>query len=303
MRLFLQEGESPADLDFPSWHVLIHGVPVDDRGRTALQFGTARTVSQHRLQHEPESLSVELDGINVVVDEFGDALKAIATGRVLIEATTLGVVELVLCCKALRRNGVGAFDILYVEPDDYKRPRRDHLLHKRDFELSREVPGYRAIPGSALYLRDRKPFRTVFFLGYEDARLRRAFEEVPMLVSESTAVVFGVPAFRAGWEMHAMANNIGVIKEHNIRGGVYFCGAENPYAVLELLGDIYQGVDGERLVLAPIGTKPHGVGVALFAATHDDVGIIYDHPQRTKGRSSDVGHWHLFSIDDYQGNP
>jgi hypothetical protein len=50
------------------------------------------------------------------------------------------------------------------------------------------------------------------------------------------------------------------------------------------------------MYIAPIGTKPHGIGAALFAATHEDVGILYDHPRRREGRSSKVGKWHLFNV-------
>jgi hypothetical protein len=256
------------------------------------------------LQYAPDNLEVTLDGQLVVVDELPNALRPVATGRVLLEATTLGFAEIVLCCKALHSLGHDSFDIVYVEPNDYQRHPRHPLLSRRDFELSSEVPGYRAIPGSGLLLGDRKPVRSVFFLGYEEARLRRAFEELQMLSPATTSITLGVPAFKAGWEMDAMANNISVIREQNILGGVHFCGAENPYAVFELLSEVYQGLGpDERLVLAPIGTKPHGIGVALFAAVHDDVGIIYDHPKRIRKRSSNVGHWHLFSIEQFQATP
>ena len=301
MRFELQEGEHQGEILWRSWQLVLHGDALDARGRSVLAAVSANAVAMKVLRYKPASLEAELNGRSGLVDELPDALRPLATGRVLLEATTLGLAEIVLCCKALHSLGHDSFDIIYVEPGDYRRPSRSHLLSRRDFELSSEVPGYRAIPGSALLLGDRKPFRIVFFLGYEEARLRRAFEELQMLSPARTSVTLGVPAFKAGWEMDAMANNISVIREQNIRGGVHFCGAENPDAVFELLNEVYEGLElGERLVLAPIGTKPHGVGVALFAAVHADVGIIYDHPQRTQGRSSDIGHWHLFSIEQFQ---
>lgn len=301
MRLQLQEGETQGDIQWGSWQVVLHGEALDDRGRSVLQELAGKAALMRMMRYLPESLEVEVESAPVGVDEFSDALGTFVTGRVLLEATTLGLAEIVLCCKALRSLGHDEFDIVYVEPNDYHRPQRGRLLHKRDFELSGEVPGYRAIPGSALLLRDRQPFRSVFFLGYEDARLRRAFEELQMVSPARSSVTLGVPAFKAGWEMDAMANNISVIRENNIRGGIHFCGADDPQAVFELLTEVYLGLDrSERLVLAPIGTKPHGIGVALFAAMRNDVGIIYDHPQRTQGRSKEVGHWHLFTIEDFQ---
>ena len=162
------------------------------------------------------------------------------------------------------------------------------------------VSGYLAIPGSAILLGDHFSHKGVFLLGYEEARLRRAFEDLQMINPSKTTIVFGVPAFKPGWEMDSIANNITVIQEQNIRGGIHFCGAENPAAVFELLTEIYKGLDNtERLFIAPIGTKPHGVGTALFASQHSDIGIIYDHPQRKEGRSGELGHWHLFTVYNY----
>lgn len=304
MRLALQEGGDPQEIKWNSWGLVLHGDALDDRGNTVLRDVATRASSMTSVRYRPDELKVDIDATSVLVDEYAESLRARISGRVLLEATTLGLAEIVLCCKALRALGQDGFDIVYVEPNNYHRPQRSVLLLRRDFELSREVPGYQAIPGSALLLGDRKPFRSVFFLGYEEARLRRAFEELQMIRPAKTSVAIGVPAFKAGWEMDAMANNISVIRENNVRGGVHFCGAENPFAVYELLSVVYEGLEmGERLVLAPIGTKPHGIGVALFAATHNDVGIIYDHPQRTQGRSSEVGHWHLFTIDEFQAAP
>ena len=302
--MHLQEGATPHELSWGSWMLVLHGDPLDDRGTTVLNELTSKASSASVLRYLPESLEVVVGESVVPADDLPSALDPLIAGRVLIEATTMGLAEVVLCCKALRALGQDAFDIVYVEPGIYSRPHRPGLLQRRDFELSSEVPGYRAIPGTGLILRDRKPLRSVFFLGYEEARLRRAFEELQMLSASKTSVTFGVPAYKAGWEMDAMANNISVIREQNIRGGVHFCSAENPFAVIELLSEVYDGLEGgERLVLAPIGTKPHGIGAALFAAVRSDVGIIYDHPQRTKNRSSNVGHWHLFTVEEFQNTP
>ena len=70
---------------------------------------------------------------------------------------------------------------MYVEPGDYSSPRRSQLLLKRDFSLSDEVPGYKAIPGATLMLSDKVQQKGVFFLGYEARRLDRALEDYQMI--------------------------------------------------------------------------------------------------------------------------
>ena len=83
----------------------------------------------------------------------------------------------------------------------------------------------------------------VFFLGYEETRFDRALEDYQMISPNNCIVVFGVPAFQPGWEMDSLANNIGVIRQRNIKGGVYFCGAANPASTVDLLNELYNTLD------------------------------------------------------------
>ena len=110
-------------------------------------------------------------------------------------------------------------------------------------------------------------------------------------------VVFGVPAFQVGWEMNAFANNIETIKiipEYEI----LFCGADNPRAVYEILEELLEGKKTNSFYVAPLGTKPHAIGVAIFCSKNPDVGILYDHPMRQEGRSSNLGACHLYSVSE-----
>ncbi len=304
MKLEMQKASNAGGIEWVAWNTAFCGEVLDDRGKAAVDVVAAKGSRLVTLKYNPETFHVEMDGGQVSVDSIGEAIRPLLNGPVVLEATTLGFVELLLCCRALGKNAVPAFDVIYVEPDSYRNLRRRHLLHRRDFELSSEVPGYRAIPGNAILLGDRSPQKGVFFLGYEEARLRRAFEDLQMISAARAAVTFGVPAFKPGWEMDALANNIGVIREQNIRGGMYFCGAENPSAVIELLSALQHSLGrGERLFVAPIGTKPHGIGVALFVSQHPNVGVVYDHPRRTKDRTSQIAHWHRFSVREFSGAP
>lgn len=303
MKINLQEGASSAELSFAKWDLGIVGKPLDDRGRAAVRFVRKHTRESMVIEYDPDSYKVTVNGAQVIADDLDSSFDESKGKLILLEASTLGFVEILLCCRALF-NRERALSLVYVEPENYTLTttmRRSPLLHKRDFELSDEVPGFKAIPGAALYLSDKVPQRTVFFLGYEERRLDRALEDHQTIRPASCSVVFGVPAFRPGWEMNAFANNMRVIKERNIRGGIYFCGAENPSAAFELLRRIHRELgSGERLFVAPLGTKPMGIGVALFAAKRSDIGILYDHPKRREKRSDRVGRWHLYTVEDSQ---
>ncbi|MCI0628514.1 MAG: hypothetical protein L0387_43840 [Acidobacteria bacterium] len=298
MNVRMQEGETETELSFSRWDVGIAGRSLDDRGKAAIGFLTRHTDRVIHLEYDPDEFKMEVDGVWSNVEDFDTYMSSLRGNSIALEATTLGFVEILFCCRSMYQLKFAALTMIYVEPLRYSRPRRSHLLHRRDFELSDKVPGYKAIPGATIMLTDRTPQRGVFFLGYEEERLERALEDYQMIRPAYCSVVFGVPAFRPGWEMDAFANNIPVIRERNIRGGVHFCGAENPAAAMGVLNDVYSSLSGgERLFVAPIGTKPNGIGVALFVATHPNVGVLYDHPRRRAGRTSQVARWHLFDVD------
>jgi hypothetical protein len=302
VKIRMQEVARSGELTCNGWNVGVVGKQIDDRGRAACGFIEEAADQLIFVDYDAEKFTLRVGDRLVNAEEVEDYFVSLTGESVIFESTTLGFVELFLCCRALYNLGFPKISILYVEPQRYSRRassgRRSLILNKRDFVLSDDVPGYRAIPGATRMLRDGVSQRSVFFLGYEERRLESALEGYQMLQPSSCSVVFGVPAFQPGWEMDAFANNIRVIRERNISGGVYFCGAENPAAAVQVLETIYSELgERERLFIAPIGTKPNGVGVALFAATHPNVGLLYDHPQRRRGRSEAVSKWHLFDVE------
>lgn len=298
----MQEGDTSGDLDIDRWDIAIAGHSLDDRGNAAIDFIEKNSDSVVFFEYDSEDFSVQIDGNKGYADDLEDFFATLNKKKIILEATTLGFTEIFLCCRSFHNLGFGKASFLYVEPLNYQKHvsslRRSQILHRRDFGLSDEIPGYKAIPGATLLLNSSLPQKTVFFLGFEERRLDRALEDHPMIDGASASAVFGVPAFNPGWEMDAFANNIRVIKERDIRGGIHFCGAENPASTLDVLMKIRKELEpGERLLIAPIGTKPMGIGSALFAAVNNNVGILYDHPKRRKDRSSNIGKWHLYSAE------
>jgi len=301
MRVQMQECDVEAQLVCNHWDLGIVGKQIDDRGRGAVDFVKRHVNETTLIDYDPERFELTIDGTTINSENIESFLQPHIGKSIILESTTLGFVELFLCCKALFSMGFPRLSFVYVEPGSYalrvSSTRRSVILNKRDFELSDEVVGYRAIPGALRMLSDRFPQRSVFFLGYEERRLERALEDHQMMKSDHCSVVFGVPAFRPGWEMDAFANNVRILKEKRISGGVYFCGAENPASAIQVLETIHNELGAnERFFVAPIGTKPNGIGVALFAATRSDVGLLYDHPKRRRDRSREISRWHLYDV-------
>ena len=222
MRIMMQKGATFEGLASPSWSVGFCGEILDDRGRAAVESVRTHAARVVGLSYDADKFTVNCGGETVWADDLPGAIRSFCGDDIVLETTTLGFVEILLLCMCFRKLGVREVDLLYLEPAEYRSPRRRQLLHRRDFELSGLVPGYKAIPGSAMLLADRAPQKGVFFLGYEERRLERAFEDLQMIDTSRAAVVFGIPAFQPGWEMDAIANNIEIIREQNIRGAFTF---------------------------------------------------------------------------------
>ena len=147
----LQKGLAASELDLSQWSVAIHGNVIDDRGRAAVTEVVSRARRSFSMRYDPANFEVNLDGTTVSVDDFDGHFSDTVSGSIVLEATTLGFVEILLCCRTLIKEDGITTDIIYVEPEMYRSPRREYLLHRRDFELSDVVTGYRGIPGSSFF--------------------------------------------------------------------------------------------------------------------------------------------------------
>jgi len=283
-------------LQFDKWDTAIIGPIVDDRGAAAGEFATKNSQCVHTLAYNPRALEIIFDQKPYVAEDVHKVIEAFASGRILLETTTLRFTEILLFLQGMKRLRFPNISMLYLEPEWYYRHRRDHVLDRRKFELSDEVDVFSGVPGSLMRLRQDQPTRTVFLVGYEGDRLEQALEQTSVKPSRC-AVVFGVPAFRPGWEMDSFANNVNVIVERRIAANILFAAAQNPLSAYQSIEKVRRSCSaGERLLLVPIGTKPHAVGAALFACEHDDVGVIYDHPKRRQKRSRRIGSWHTYDV-------
>lgn len=301
MRLRMLTASSAAELTVSHFDLAIVGEPVDDRGVAAVELATAVADRLVVARYHPLTLRIQFDDREMEVDAASGYLSGNGAKGILIESTTLGFPEMCVCCRVARRLGYPSLSFLYVEPLQYRRhDRATKVIQQRDFELSDEIVGYKPVPGAIASLDqvaiggDAEAHNVVFLLGFEGERMDRAIEDLP-IDPRRCYLVFGVPGFRPGWELDSFANNIRVLSAEDFHQEPRFCAADNPLAVVELLEDIYRGqTEDAQLFVAPIGTKPHGIGAALFATERDNIGLLYDHPKRKEGRSSQTGTWHLF---------
>ena len=128
MIIELQEGPQAANIDLQNWKTAFHGVILDERGKTAVDAIQQRTHNTYQLNYHPETFELELDAERFNIDEFPKVLHAKVNYPLVLEATTLGFVEILLCCRILCEKGLKRLDIVYVEPERYHKPLRSHLF-------------------------------------------------------------------------------------------------------------------------------------------------------------------------------
>jgi hypothetical protein len=218
--------------------------------------------------------------------------------NILIDCTTLGVVEIIFILRAARREKVRDLSLLYAEPGEYTREEKEGLATATRFSLTRDRQ-FSAVHGVSLDLSLYPKGQAIFFLGYEEDRLAMLLTQQENLAQFERYAIFGVPAFEAGWELNSFANHASSITSKAFQ--VHYAGANSVSDSYQKIEEIYSRKTSPEIptVIAPIGTKPHAIATALFLcekSAHGETALIYDHPQKRDGRSRKLRRWHLYEV-------
>ncbi|WP_421895134.1 hypothetical protein [Marinoscillum sp.] len=296
MQITIQKGKSSSGIELQDYDYGFFGEVLDDRGAMAVKTLKEKCNAVVKVSYEPEDFKVSFDDQTVDIDDIEELTNGYFDKNCLLDATTLGFVEILVLSKSLiPKRGL---DYLYIEPGEYFRPEHTNILHKRDFELSGEIKGFKAIPGFSALITDDIDHKVVFILGFESSRVEKAFEDHQMINKKDCDLIFGFPAFNPGWEMNSFANHIDLIQQYSIQGDIKFGAATDPLATYSIIKKIDDSLETDKqLFISPLGTKPMAIGCALFVSENPDTAILYDHPQKKPGRSTDTNIWHLYKID------
>jgi hypothetical protein len=287
-----------AFINSKSWDIAFVGSPVDDRGKTSIEFLSSKSSERIVLKYFPQTFKVEVNGDFIEKDNLDLFLSVYKKKSIIIDSTTLGFSELLILCQGLKDNGFEELSILYLESGDYRLKQTNQILSKRDFELSGDIIGYEAIPGHALAISNENVQKIVFLCGFESERIDRAFEDSE-INQRNCSCIFGVPAICAGWEMDSFVNNLTILKDRKLARDINFCGATNPEAIVKKLEEYYSSLDdNDQMFVVPLATKPMSIGACLFVLSKpkDKVAVLYDHPIEISNRSTKIVNWHLYEI-------
>ncbi len=282
------------------YDVAFVGSPIDERGKTSVEKAgyAAKTVIEVKYDSDSFSLNFQEGRI----PSNGRALQRVQelypATKVLLDATTLEFPEILLLIKAFLSIPGLELGFFYAEPESYE---ERGGLDAEDLHAFALRDGYRAfspIPGFTPMLSDTRKARLLAFVGFESTRLRRVLLEDEGSRIKAFSVVFGVPPFKASWEMHSFMQNANVLKEQAMEE-ILFVGANNPRSAYRLICQMARSccAKTEVMTLAPLGTKPMSIGVALYAAQFaSGVRVIYDYPKTRENCTRGVGKIHHYSV-------
>lgn len=295
--MLIKTRSSQTDPDFgriEKFPISFFGVSVDDRGKAAISVCQKQAATSHCLTYRQNSYFADSTSI-----DLGKLCTKLRSKKsILIDCTTLGVVEIIFILRAARKENIKSLYLLYAEPGEYARDDKEGLSTATRFNLTGDRQ-FSGVHGVALDLSLYEEGQVVFLLGYEEDRLAMLLTQQENLIKFDKYAIFGVPAFSAGWELNSFANHASGMTNETYH--VHYAGANSVTDCYHKLLEIFKQKGGSDIptVIAPIGTKPHAIAAALFLcnhAEHNGAGLIYDHPQKKDGRSRLLRRWHVYDV-------
>lgn len=190
--------------------------------------------------------------------------------------------------------------ILYAEPGGY-------TLHKNPasyslFDLSKEFEGLAPLPGFAQLIEPAEDTPAIFvaLLGFEGNRPRSLIYQLdppPKVVP-----VIGVPGFQIEFPTYTITCNQEMLEEFHAFRDMRYTKASCPFDAFDTLLEIRKDYPDHYMYIAPVGTKPHGLGAVLYSIINSsNTEILFDHPVKKKGRTTGLGVIHIYNFGTFDG--
>ena len=173
---------------------------------------------------------------------------------------------------------------IYVEPGDYRLS--ETPTEATIFDLSEKIEGIEPLPGFAsLPAATERDALFVPLLGFEGPRFAYMLENVQPKRTDIMPII-GVPGFRPEYPFYTYVGNRIKLWETRSWENVRFVAANCPFSIYNILSDIFDNSQLQRMIISAIGTKPHALGAVLYYLYHPNTTeLLYDHPVRKAERT------------------
>lgn len=179
--------------------------------------------------------------------------------------------------------------VVYTEPSDYIITEfQKEGIHN---DLSETVEGVNPLPCFKTIIPHDEDNPPVFvsLLGFEGGRFAYLVSDYNPLDKRIRPII-GVPGYKMNYPYISLWGNRNVLTLRRCWNRIEYAEANSIVDIYFKLQSIYQKNHNSRMVVAPIGTKPHAIGAIIYAVKHpNEVEILYDNPKRTLHRTNGVG--------------
>jgi len=178
--------------------------------------------------------------------------------------------------------------VVYAEPKEYKISEFQREGINKD--LSESVEGVYPLPGFvSLFPHDNDESLFVTFLGFEGGRMSYliANQQPPI---DKIRPIIGIPGYKLNYPFESYWGNRRTLLKTKSWQNVEFADANSIVSAYLVLDKISYDNNSPKMVIAPIGTKPHVIGAILYAIKHyKKVELLYDNPKRSLHRTEGIG--------------
>ncbi|SDU33187.1 hypothetical protein [Nitrosomonas ureae] len=299
MLIFLPSEEFPEQTTLLSdkYDIAFTAEPVDERGQFSKKISLSNSNSHVKISYHHDTLAVELNGLTENLINFLDRKDVYGAKSILFDATNLSFAEIVIVLRlALTTGTIEKVAFIYTEPESYS-SKIWTPLEIRGFELSNKINALDFIPRFYQANSSNKNYLLVF-QGFESTRFSRLIDPDEGEPYSKLSVAFSVPPFQTGWETHALMANSQIFNSNKVEE-IFFIPGNQPYEAYQLINETFNVVlpgYETNLTLAPFGTKPTSIAVALAAAENEKISVLFDFPTKKTGRSSGIGPSHHYPV-------
>lgn len=255
----------------------------DSRSDMLIEAATGAEYSEHS-EDELKRFLMPCIRDNVYLDVTGISLRACAP-----------LVKCLLKMKATYKS----LNIVYVEPVDYN----IDIFHSESVtqNLAERINGLNPLPQFISIVPERYGReKLIVFLGFEGGRFSFIVEETQ--IASDVVPIIGLPGYRAEYPFITYHGNQSALMRTESWRSVIFIPANSIPAAFNFLENECKKDQKNRLVIAPIGTKPHAVATVLAAIKFPrQIEIVYDNPEQTKKKSDGIGAVTVTSVFDLIG--
>lgn len=268
-----------------------YGTDIDERTTTVIE--SVKIEPRHKVSFSKEEYTFKVGEDLYNILELHNFFSQKEYSSILIDSTSLDFPELLYLLKSIDQSSIDPhITLIYVEPEEYYNSIDDN--QEEDYHLSDRMHPFSSLPLFTVNVQSKKDHNTVLttFLGFENSRLGQVIVNDDAAMFKRLTACISVPAYNSGWENTSLKKHLKYFSI--IRSDLKLYPGSNPYAVYELLDELYQ--HHEKIIIASLGTKPTAIGISIYLINNFSkntaekyIGAIYDFPVKTRGRSKGIG--------------